>query len=142
MGGLERTPPPARRRPAAPFAPPSPPADLVQLGEMSRRRQVVTPARYKDYEMEAVASGRGRRAVSSDFWSQPEGSVLEPQRSNGVRRHGESQELLTRLLGQAQEPGNEEGLQVGAGADLVLYSTGSRKELPRPCLNFWPSANL
>ena len=88
----------------------------------------MTPARYKDYEMEAVTSGRGRRAVSSDFWSQPEGSVLEPQKSNGVRRHGESQELLTRLLGQHQEPGNGEGLQVGAGAEALRKRQGTAVE--------------
>ena len=77
-------------RPAANFAPPSPPADLVQLGGSQRRRQIVTPARCNDFDMESGVSGQRRHAMSSDFWSQPDEESVEPQRG-GIRRPGESQ---------------------------------------------------
>ena len=85
----------------------------------------MTPARFRGFEMESGASGRGGRAVSSDFWSQQEGDGQESPRNEGVRRLGESQELLTRLLGRDPELGAVQGEE---GVDQEEDQEGSSAE--------------
>ena len=84
----------------------------------------MTPARYNDFDMESGVSGQRRHAMSSDFWSQPDEESVEPQRG-GIRRPGESQELLTWMLGQPQEPGTAQGEDEGAAVAAVDLATRS-----------------